>query len=107
MIGILIAIFVGRAFYQLAHEHNRSKGGYTVLGVGIYLAAQFLFAFVLGIVLALTGNLDLVDGGIGGQLLISILAILIGGGITLLVYRSLKKNWESNPNQIDSDILDK
>jgi len=46
MFGIILIYWVGKYFYQLAIEFNKSKWGYAVLGLATYYGSQ-LFLVLL------------------------------------------------------------
>lgn len=106
IITLIITIAIGLAFYRLAHDYYRHTWGFAILGGGVFLGSQLIFGFILGIILALTGNMDVI-ASTGGTLMIS----LIGLGISLaacgILYFLLKKSWSKNPkNQKGNDIID-
>jgi hypothetical protein len=41
MLGLVFIYFIGRYYYKLAENHNRSKWGFAVLGVATYYGGTF------------------------------------------------------------------
>ena len=54
MLGLLLLYWVGKYFYKLAEEHDKSKWGFAILGVVSYYAGIVVFGFITGIVMELT-----------------------------------------------------
>lgn len=104
MLGLLPLFFIARFYYQLAHEHNRSKWGFAFLGVGIALFAQILVGLVFGIVLAMKGETEVTNNGV----VISWIALFISILVVLVVYKLLEKNWSNHPKneKVKEDLLD-
>lgn len=104
LLGLLPLFIVGRYFYQLAHEHNRSTWGFAILGIVVYFASQFLLGIVLGLVLLATGSQMILEES---SLLLNLVGIGMGVLAVWLFYYLLKKNWEKNPKSAgNSDLLD-
>ena len=40
MLGLLLIYWIGKKYYELATEHNRSPWGYAILGVFVYYFSQ-------------------------------------------------------------------
>lgn len=104
MLGILPLYFIGKYFYELAFEHNRSRWGFAILGIATYFISQLAMGFILGIILVasdteFTGNMELVT---------NIAGILIGIAGVWLFYFLLKRAWEKNPKKgvSNSELLD-
>jgi FtsH-binding integral membrane protein len=104
MLGLLLVYFIGKYFYQLAFEHNRSKWGYAILGVVVYYSTTLL----AGIVIAYA-YFEFVDETIerGIEMLLSILTVPFGILGAYILYKKLEKNWSnSKHDSMNSDILD-
>jgi predicted permease len=105
MLGLILIYFVGRKFFELAHEHNRSTWGFAILGVLSYYITQFIFGIIIAIVMISTGN----NLTTGGRLLINVAAILIGVAAVWGLYKGLESYWGKNPKQAKSsgkDLID-
>ncbi len=104
MLGLLPLFIVGRYFYQLAHEHNRSTWGFAILGIVVYFASHVLLGVVLGLVLVATGSQMILEES---SLMINLIGIGMGVLAVWLFYYLLKRNWEKNPKSAsNSDLLD-
>lgn len=104
MLGLLLIYFVGKYFYELAHEHDRSRWGFAIFGVVVYYASQFVFGLILGILLLASGTEFTSGMEIGANLF----GIVLGVGSVWLFYFLLKRAWEKNPKKVasKSDLLD-
>ncbi|MES2588173.1 MAG: hypothetical protein V4622_04280 [Bacteroidota bacterium] len=104
MLGLIPLYFIGRYFFQLAHEHDRSPWGFALLGVGISIVTQILIGFFIGLFIVFTNNHQLMDN----LFLTTILPLTLPLGIVFLVYKLLEKNWIKNPIQSrNDDLLDR
>jgi len=104
MLGLLIVYFFGKSYYDLAKLYGRNAWGYAILGSVIFLAAQFVFGFLIGILILLA---DL-DTNIP-PIVLSIAALAFSAFITNMIEKMIRKNWEQNKssNLTDSDLLDR
>ena len=50
MLGLLLLYFVGKYFYNLAKEYNKSNWGFAILGIVVYYGGIIIFSFIIGIV---------------------------------------------------------
>jgi hypothetical protein len=107
MLGIILTIapcfFIWRYFAELAHEHNRSRAGFGILGIVVYFASQIILEVILGLILIATSGPDTYAASD---------ALLFFGGIVLgilavwLFYVLLKKSWERKALRNNSELLD-
>lgn len=89
MFGILLIYWVGKFFYQLAIQFNKSKWGFAVLGLATYYGSQIIFGFILAMfneIFTLGVDFDSVG--------INLLGIPIGAGACYLLYKFLEKKWK-------------
>lgn len=100
----LIPIYLfGKSYYDLAKLHKRNAWIYGVFGGFIFLMGQFLFAFLIGLlIVAADIRTDLPD------FVFSLAAIAFSAGVAYFIENRLKKNWEGNPRDdfSESDLLD-
>lgn len=104
MIGLVLIYFVGKAFYELAHDHDRSRWGFAILGVISYYGGQFVGQIILAVIFAFYGSLD----GIS-DILLSIMALPFGVLICWGFYQILKRSWSrssENSNPTSAEVLD-
>lgn len=102
MLGLLLIYFIGEKFYKLAASFDKSKWGYTLLGIAAYYVGTFVFAVLLWIVLDLWGVT--LNEGMDSTAL-SIVVVPFGLLSCYGLYRFLKKHWEKNSVE-DPGVLD-
>lgn len=98
---MLLLLFIGIAFFTLARMYNQNKFLYTVMGIGIALATQFLVGFVYAMVVRPTkAEIE------NSEMLISVLAGVISVVIVIVVYTLLKKQFQKKLDQQEEEIND-
>ncbi|MEZ4829954.1 MAG: hypothetical protein R3C61_27280 [Bacteroidia bacterium] len=101
MLGLILIYFIGKYFYELADDHNKSKWGFAILGVVSYYAGTIIGGSVIGIIYGLTGNMpDDTD-----TFLLGLLAIPVGLLTCVGLYFLLKKMWSKEEIQKE-DLID-
>lgn|SRR5688572_9066748 len=106
MIGILLLYFVGKAFYDLAHEHDKSRWGFAILGVVSYYVGSFIGGIILAVIfdLFLSTSMDDINDLLLGLLAMPF-AILTCWGL----YKILQNAWAKSTPDLSSepgDVLD-
>lgn len=101
MLAFIPIYLFWRSYYNLSKKHNRAHWSYGLLGGSIYLISQFLFLFLIGFLIVIA---DL-DANVP-SIVLSITAILFAASVAYGVEYLLKKNWERNPRDKFSDLLD-
>jgi hypothetical protein len=100
MLGILFIYFIGKQFYDLAHEYNKNKWGYAILGVLLYYVGTILGGFIIGFssyyMPEFFSNIN--------EFLLNFMIIPFGLFVTWLTYIFLKKNFINNSS--NDNILD-
>lgn len=93
MLGLLLLYWIGKYFYKLAEEYNKSKWGFAILGVFVYYIGIILFSFFTGILMELfsPGYIDSVN-----EILLGLLMIPFGILSCYLLYRYLENAWKKN-----------
>lgn len=104
MLGLLLIYFVGKKFYDLADNHDRSKWGYAILGILSYYVGLLVGAFGLGLALALV--FDTVEFDSTEELLVSLISIPIGILTCWGFYKLLESNWKKASQPGFDQILD-
>ncbi|SOE20166.1 hypothetical protein SAMN06298216_0664 [Spirosomataceae bacterium TFI 002] len=90
MLGIFIIYWIGKRYYALAYDYEKSPWLYAILGVAIYYVSQFIVGITIGFTLP-----DLVSNDSGSSFsTISILGVLGGVLVWWVVYELIKRNWE-------------
>lgn len=80
MIGIFLIFWIGKSYYELAHEYDRSRWGYAILGIVTYYGGTFLGAFIIGLLseAGLVGSIENVN-----SFLLSLLTLPMGFTVLL------------------------
>jgi len=105
MFGLIPLYFIGKYFSELAHEHNRSRWGFGILAIVVYIVSQLLFGLVLGIILYASDPDVVISRGM--EMAVNVAGIVMGLVTVWLLYYLLKKAWEKKRLlQKDSQLLD-
>ncbi|MNJ86310.1 hypothetical protein D3C87_38030 [compost metagenome] len=102
MLTIIPIYLFGRAYYNLAKLHNRNAWGYGILGAVIFLGAQFVLGFLIGIILLMTNTPMNIP-----PFVLSLFAIGFGALAAFGVQKLLEKNWSRKPKDEFSELLDR
>jgi hypothetical protein len=99
MLGIFLIYWIGKKYYDLAEQYNKSPWGWAIAAVFIYYGSQF----GLGIIIALFNYSDTnFSSSTSNDLLINLLGILIGLGVWYGIFTFLERRWENQYyNQAD------
>ena len=89
MLGLILLYWIGKYYYKLAEEYEKSKWGYAVIGVISYYAGAFIAGFVIAIVAPTFIN-SVSDVQLG------LIALPFGLAITCGLYFLLKNNFKKN-----------
>ncbi len=103
MLGIVLLYFIGKSFYTLAGDHNRSQWGFAILGIVTYYALMFAGQIIVILLMTSDGtNIDSLD-----DYLVALTGIPFGLLGWWGLYSLLKKQWSQNPiNKPSNEILD-
>ncbi|MBL55876.1 MAG: hypothetical protein CMP61_01685 [Flavobacteriales bacterium] len=104
MLGLLLLFWIGKYFYQLAEQHNKSKWGFAILGIVVYYSSIIIFSFLLGIVMEIIspGFFDSFN-----EILLGIMFIPFGILSCYLFYKFLDKKWKKNKFNVQgNDLID-
>ncbi|WP_299556197.1 hypothetical protein [Seonamhaeicola sp.] len=102
MLGIILIIFIGKYFYELAQDYYKHRWLYAILGIVVYYAGTGVGGVVLGVMNELFGlniNWD-------NTLLMTFIALPFGIGASGLFYFLLRRNWKKAKIEIKDEIQD-
>nr|WP_294787854.1 hypothetical protein [uncultured Flavobacterium sp.] len=94
MIGILFIYWIWKAFTNLAVQYEKNKWGYFGIGMVSYYGGTLLSGFIVGLLSAFTGGLEVVDDEGFKNEGWSILFVLCGGLACYGVYKLLESKGE-------------
>ena len=99
MLGLIFIYFLGRSYFRLAEDHNRSKWLWAILGV--------VFFYVLQVILGLTLGLTAYNWTLYNEVAVSFIGIGFGLVGSIGIFQLLKFNWSKNKViDTESEILD-
>lgn len=102
MLGIIFIYFIGKYFYNLAGDYDKSVWGFAILGVLSYYAGTFIGAFFLVIVGDLTGAFIFDESN---ELVLSLISIPFGILSCWGFYKILERNW-GKEEKFNENIID-
>ncbi len=94
MLEIIAVIFIGKYFFKLAETYEKSKWGYAILGIVTFYATVFITGFIYAM-FYISSNPYATEDDIS-TIVITLLSIPIGLGVTYLLYYLLEKSWKKN-----------
>ena len=100
LLGLILLYFAGKAFYDLAAEHRRSKWLFAILGIVSYYAGLYFGAFLIGIGYALLYR-EIPDNG--NEMVLGLLAIPIGVLVCWGFYKILERQWSKTSERFVAD----
>lgn len=109
MLGLFLIYFIGKSYYHLAHDYDKSRWGYAILGIAVYYAGTFMGGFILGIIGVLSGSMfhETLPNFVLGLLCLPFGLLLCWG-----IYKMLETIWEkktivASDNSLDGNLIDK
>lgn len=104
MLGLVLLYFAGKAFFDLAGNHGRSKWGFAILGVLSYYGGLFFGGILIALIyeFGFSQSIDEVN-----DMLLGVMAIPIGVLTCWGLYKGLEARWKKSNRPFDADgILD-
>ncbi|SDR81855.1 hypothetical protein SAMN05216503_1034 [Polaribacter sp. KT25b] len=98
MLGLILIYWLGKKFYKLAEEYNKSQWGYAILGIVVYYAVSIIFATVILIIIESFSNTL-------NDYILGLIAMPFGLLGCYLLYKYLEKTWE-HKNPINDSLID-
>ena len=102
MLGLLLIYVLWKQYSELAAEHNKSKWGYALFGIGMYYLGTILFGVAIGIIDAFAGTNYVEETN---NIVLNIVSLPFGLLFTWGLYRFLENKWSSQTIG-DDDSLD-
>ena len=93
MLGLLLLYWIGKYYYKLAEEYDKSKWGFTILGIAAYYGGIVLFGILIVTILELSAP-ETINGL--NDTVLGIMMLPFGILSTYLVYKYLEKTWRKN-----------
>tara|TARA_B100000795_G_C22784234_1_gene433823 strand:- start:177 stop:506 length:330 start_codon:yes stop_codon:yes gene_type:complete len=101
MLGLLLLYWIGKYFYKLAEAHDKSKWGFTLLGIVVYYAGIVVLGLILGIVLEIfaPGYFETMN-----DIALNLMALPLGLLSCYILYKYLEKTWKKNAPSKNNSI---
>lgn len=101
MLGLILLYWIGKYFYKLAEEYNKSKWGFAILGIVVYYGGILIFSLIVGIMTEIIspGFLDTFN-----ETLLGLLMLPFGILSCYLLYKYLEKTWKKSKPDPDKLI---
>jgi purine-cytosine permease-like protein len=101
MLGLLLLYWIGKYFYKLAEAYDKSKWGFTILGIVVYYAGIVILGLILGIVLEIfiPRYFDTMN-----DIALNLMALPLGLLSCYILYRYLEKTWKKNDPSKNNSI---
>lgn len=103
MLGLLLIFFIGKAFFNLAQTHERNKWLFGVLGVVVYYGMTIIGGLVIVFIAVTIGNEGILNYS---DTILGLMGVPVGLLSVWGFHYMLRKNWEANPKNQNSDLLD-
>ncbi|WP_255069511.1 hypothetical protein [Lacihabitans sp. LS3-19] len=99
MLGIFLIYWIGKKYYVLAENNNRSPWGFAILGIIIYYSSQFAMGIGLAILMPemFIGN--------NNDIMLNVLGIGIGLLVWYLIFQYLESKWENEEEFVEIDEI--
>lgn len=101
MLHLALLYFIGKKFFELAEEYDKSKWGYAIAGVVSYYAGAFIFGAILGVIVVLLES-DFLETT--NDFVLGIIALPFGLLSCYLLYTFLEKKWKTEKPDQDTMI---
>lgn len=102
MIGLLFLYWIWKAFSNLAIEYDKNKWKYFFIGLGSYFGANFLFALIYVLGLAIVYGFEVLDDESYYNSGLDFICAILGGFGCYGIYRFLE-----NKNQRQRELMEK
>lgn len=103
MLGLILIYFIGKAFFDLAGEYNKSEWGFAILGIISYYFGTFIGGIILVMIGTFTGS-DFFETS--HRIILSLLSMPFGLLVCWIFYRILSSEWKykSGKNSVGDDV---
>jgi len=102
ILTVIILVFIGRKFYELAHEYDRNRWAYAILGCVSFYAGAWIGSFLIAVIgeSASPGFVDTTN-----EVVLGLMGMPFGFLACWILYKILDKNW-SKPSDVSQNTLD-
>lgn len=107
MLGLLLIYFIWNQYSELAYDHNKSKWGYSLLGIASYYIGTFVGGMVMAIIDLIAGTHFLDESS---YIILSLISLPFGLLFVWGLYKILEKKWNTKKiredDSLDHDLLE-
>lgn len=100
MISLLLIYFIGKYFYDLAIEYNKSKWGWAIAGIISYYSGVLIISFIVGMIAEISSSGSIESWPRWVFVVMEIPSGIVGAWI---LYWLLKKKWGNKSSDDDMD----
>lgn len=102
LVALLLIYGIGKKFYELAFNYERSQWGYAIAGVASYYAGTFVSVLIIAVILEIynPGYVESNEGWLG------VLGIPFGILACWGLYKILENSWSKSKASSQPDTLD-
>lgn len=110
MLGILFLYYIGRYFYRLAFQYDKSMWGFAILGIISYYVGTFIGAILLMIIFPYM--VEDIETSRRTEFLVNLISVPFGLATTYIFYKFLERKWsraytvEQNDNILDDVFIE-
>lgn len=102
MLGIFLIYWVGKKYYDLAFQYNKSPWAWAIAALFIYFGSQFVLGIIASILFYADQNFEIPTKD---ELLLNLSGVLFGLAIWYGIFTYLERRWENQYyNQADDSF---
>lgn len=102
MLGLALIYFIGKYFYELADDYEKSRWGFAILGVVSYYAGTFIGGIIVAIFYEIFGSTSIQTEN---DIILSFMVLPFGLLACWGLYTLLKRRWSKNHDE-SFDMID-
>ena len=101
MLSLLLLYWIGKYFYKLAEEYDKSKWGYAILGIVVFYSGAIIIGGIIMFIVEMlsSGFIDRFSDNVLGLIMMP-----FGALSCYLLYKYFEKTWEKNDPRKNSII---
>ncbi|GAA4961179.1 hypothetical protein [Algibacter aquimarinus] len=102
MLGIILILFIGKYYYELAQDYYKHRWLYGILGIAVYYVGTAVGGFILGVASELFElNLDWEN-----TFTLSLMVLPFGILFSVIIYLLIKRQWQKTIPIAKDEIKD-
>lgn len=103
MLSVILLYWIGKYFYKLAEEYDKSQWSYAILGIAVFYAGAIIVGGIIMFIIEIfsPGFVDSYSENILGLMMMP-----FGALSCYLFYNLLEKKWKKNDPRLNNNIDD-